>query len=72
MQRSERLAVHAIKVGVRRLTHGVVAVEEGPGLYVAVDRVDARETIAHEFSRGDTAVANMRGRFRQTKCAQTH
>jgi hypothetical protein len=47
----------------------MLAVEERPGLHIAIDLGDAVETGGHQFDRGDPALANFGRRLGQAKRA---
>ena len=53
----------AMIVGGLRLTHGVLAIQEGPGLDLGIDVIDALEAIRNQLGGRQTAVANTGGRF---------
>ena len=70
VQRTKRLALHAMQIGCLSLPHREIAVEKCPGLDVRIDLVDPREAIVHQLGRLDAAVAYVRRCFGQRQCGQ--
>ena len=72
MQRARRAAMAAVLVGRLRLPHGVVAIEEGPGLNRVLDLLDALEAVGDQLGGRDAALADIRRRIDQRERGKAH